>query len=175
MDPSGDLSIGIRLAEGLTTSALASLSYALIATSDGRGPDRAFFWFSFTVQGLKEGRLEPEVLSQLITDDSFRNAILGGLVCEGAEETKARQLLVSCFTRLLDLAPTQPDTVVTACQLLLTQYNSLQHHRKNDSSMLAAVGNVLRAAGKTSPHFLCDLLKRSSEPHIPSTPLSMNS
>lgn len=163
MDPSDDLSIGIRLAEGLTTSALDSLSYALISCPDGRAPDRAFFWFSFTVQGLKEGRLEPEVLSLLITNDSFKGAILGGLVCECVEETKARQVMISYFTRLLDLAPTQPDTVVTACQLLLTQYNSLQNHRRNDTSMLAAVGNVLRAAGKTSPHFLCDLLRATSE------------
>jgi len=48
MDPSGDLSIGIRLAEGLTLSALDSLSYSLISSDSHRGP-----------KGLSSGSLSP--------------------------------------------------------------------------------------------------------------------
>ena len=158
MDPSGDLSIGIRLAEGLTVSALDSLSYSLISTTDGKGAERAFFWFSFTVQGLKEDRLSADVLSQLIANENFKNAVFGGLAVEGNEETKCRQLLVSCFTKLHELAANHPEVVVSACQLLLSHYSRFENHRRSDSSMLSAVGNVLKAAGKTSS-FLGDMMK----------------
>jgi len=107
---------------------------------------------------LKEDRLSSDVLTQLITHESFKQAVFGGLSVEGSQETKCRQLLVSCFTKLHELTPTMPEVVVTACQLLLRHYARFENHRKSDSSMLAAVGNVLKAAGKGST-FLGDMMK----------------
>jgi len=124
LDPMGELSIGIRLVEGIVQSAVNSIVASLEASSGG--PERlakARRWMDFAFAGVRGGQFPPCVLERLFSNQTFLLAALG----PPSAEISCVEAVASCFSKLAELSRTHPTAIAGPVQAIMNSYTTHPH------------------------------------------------
>lgn len=146
LDPTGELSIGIRLVEGMVNSAVASIARSLDTTGPVPRKDRAQRWIDFAFAGVRGGQFPPCLIEKLCAHPTFMPCALGP--AEG--ERDFVQGMVTLLGRLTELAHSHPRVVGGPCRRMLAHYEAIATNMScgMDSSVVAAGEGILRAVGE---------------------------
>lgn len=125
LDPLGELSIGIRLVEGIVQSAVNSIM-ASVDTSlrlcESERLAKANRWLEFALAGVRGGQFPPSVLDRLFSHQEFLLAALG----PPSPEPKSAEAVVRCFSKLAELSQTMHG-LLGPLQIIMRTYDSLLH------------------------------------------------
>ncbi|GAB5030170.1 Hypothetical protein NocV09_00203030 [Nannochloropsis oceanica] len=121
LDPMGELSIGIRLVEGVVQSAVKSIVASLEASSEG--PERlakAKRWMDFAFAGVRGGQFPPCVLERLFSNQIFLLAALG----PPSADISCVEAVAGCFSKLAELSRTHSTAIAGPVQAIMNTYTT---------------------------------------------------
>jgi len=124
LDPMGELSIGIRLVEGIVQSAVNSIVASLEASSGGSERlAKARRWMDFSFAGVRGGQFPPCVLERLFSNQTFLLAALG----PPSAEISCVEAVASCFSKLAELSRTHPTAIGGPVKAIMNTYTTHPH------------------------------------------------
>ena len=124
LDPMGELSIGIRLVEGVVQSAVNSIVASLEASKEG--PERlakARRWMDFAFAGVRGGQFPPCVLERLFSNQTFLLAALG----PPSADISCVEAVAGCFSKLAELSRTHSTAIAGPVQAIMNTYTTHPH------------------------------------------------
>jgi len=133
LDPTGELSIGIRLVEGHAQSAVNSIVLSVEGTREGspERPDRGRRWLDFCLAGVRGGQFPPGLLDRLFAARPLVLAALG----PPSKDPSCLEALAGCFAKLADVVRRSdaipPAAINGAVRSVIAMYTTQPHEQQH--------------------------------------------